>query len=428
MGKGRRRLRDAPHVQPVDVDGVRTVAILTILWAVGFVVLAFNRERLDQAGMGWLLWTCLAGVGLGLLGIEYTRKRRDAIAEAELEAEAEEDEELGGDSDEDTPEDEPAPDPSGAGTGDRRRRGRRSPAEPIEPGGPDRPGDLAEPVRPDQTATRPIPYAQPNPLNDPSAPPRTPAPGENPPTDPGHRTGRGALPPADPLGGPAYPEPFPSTNPATGFSPASPEPLAPSPPSTSPGGTAPGLMYGSSATFGGVPDEGRQTPPPGVPAVHHEETGGADTGPFSPAEPAGEPARSSSPTPDPVEPTAPRRRRRQSQGPARPGRVDVGNVNSAVPQEEYQPRRAAGSSEPSEQTVSPMWSELIEPTPPPATSTPPPGSDDILLDDATLGGRRAKRYDMTEDIQELTGEIQEITEGGGTVYRGRRARRRPDSA
>jgi hypothetical protein len=66
----------------VDVDGVRTVAILTILWAVGFVVLAFNRERLDQAGNGWLLWTCLAGVGLGLLGIEYTRKRRDAIAEA----------------------------------------------------------------------------------------------------------------------------------------------------------------------------------------------------------------------------------------------------------------------------------------------------------------------------------------------------------
>ncbi|HSI94198.1 MAG TPA: DUF2530 domain-containing protein [Jiangellaceae bacterium] len=78
-----------PEVEPLDVDGVRTVAIITVLWAVAFVVLALQRAELEDAGRGWWLWTCLAGVGLGLLGLEYCRRRRDAIARAELEAEAE---------------------------------------------------------------------------------------------------------------------------------------------------------------------------------------------------------------------------------------------------------------------------------------------------------------------------------------------------
>ena len=75
-------------MKALDVDGVRTVAIITVLWAVAFVVLALQRTQLDEAGRGWWIWTCLAGVGLGLLGLEYCRKRRDAIAKAELEEEA----------------------------------------------------------------------------------------------------------------------------------------------------------------------------------------------------------------------------------------------------------------------------------------------------------------------------------------------------
>lgn len=66
--------------KPVDVDGVRSVAIGTVLWAVAFVVLLFFRDDLDAAGNGWWLWTCLTGVGLGLLGLLYTTRRRDAIA------------------------------------------------------------------------------------------------------------------------------------------------------------------------------------------------------------------------------------------------------------------------------------------------------------------------------------------------------------
>jgi hypothetical protein len=36
--------------------------------------------RLRDAGDGWMLWTCAAGCGLGLLGLEYCRRRKRARA------------------------------------------------------------------------------------------------------------------------------------------------------------------------------------------------------------------------------------------------------------------------------------------------------------------------------------------------------------
>lgn len=69
-----------PPTKPVDVDGVRTVLVGTVLWTVAFVVMLVVRDDLVASGREWWLWTCLAGAGLGLLGYEYTRRRRDAIA------------------------------------------------------------------------------------------------------------------------------------------------------------------------------------------------------------------------------------------------------------------------------------------------------------------------------------------------------------
>jgi hypothetical protein len=79
-------------VEPLDVDGVRTVEVGTALWFVGFLALLPFYGRLKDSGHLWVLWTCMAGVGLGLIGLEYCRRRRAARTErdaaiAEIEGE-----------------------------------------------------------------------------------------------------------------------------------------------------------------------------------------------------------------------------------------------------------------------------------------------------------------------------------------------------
>jgi hypothetical protein len=62
-------------VDPLDVDGVRTIAVGTGLWLVGFVLLLpFALADTDRL---WWLWTCLAGFGLGVIGWDYCRRRRN---------------------------------------------------------------------------------------------------------------------------------------------------------------------------------------------------------------------------------------------------------------------------------------------------------------------------------------------------------------
>ena len=53
-------------VEPMDLDGVRTMTIGTALW--GFAVLALLPflGRLESADHGWWFWTAVAGFGLGL--------------------------------------------------------------------------------------------------------------------------------------------------------------------------------------------------------------------------------------------------------------------------------------------------------------------------------------------------------------------------
>ena len=62
-------------VRPLDVTGVRTVAVGTVLFLVATVVLLLAHDWLEETGREWWLWTCVTGFGLGLFGSEYCRRR-----------------------------------------------------------------------------------------------------------------------------------------------------------------------------------------------------------------------------------------------------------------------------------------------------------------------------------------------------------------
>lgn len=73
-------------VEPLDVDGIRTVQVGTAVFFLGFVALLPFYGRLAEDDNTWWLWMCLAGVGLGLFGLEYCRRRRAFRAELQAES------------------------------------------------------------------------------------------------------------------------------------------------------------------------------------------------------------------------------------------------------------------------------------------------------------------------------------------------------
>ena len=84
-----RRTYIVADVDPLDVDGTRTVAVGTALWLLGFIMLLPFSGRLAEADRGWWLWTCLAGFGLGVIGWDSCRRRRNHRRDREAAARAE---------------------------------------------------------------------------------------------------------------------------------------------------------------------------------------------------------------------------------------------------------------------------------------------------------------------------------------------------
>lgn len=72
------------HEAPEPLEGpvVATITGGTILWFVLFLAqLPFYGWYADH-GHTWWIWTCLAGAGLGCLGIWYVRRRDAALKRA----------------------------------------------------------------------------------------------------------------------------------------------------------------------------------------------------------------------------------------------------------------------------------------------------------------------------------------------------------
>ena len=67
------------EVQPMDLDGVRTMTVGTILWGFAAAAMLPFLGRLEAADRGWWFWSAVAGFGLGMIGIEYCKVRRDAL-------------------------------------------------------------------------------------------------------------------------------------------------------------------------------------------------------------------------------------------------------------------------------------------------------------------------------------------------------------
>jgi Protein of unknown function (DUF2530) len=66
-------------VQPLDVTGTRTVLVGVVAWAVAFFALLPFYGSLRDHGNAWWLWTCVAGFGLGLLGLAYCKRREQRL-------------------------------------------------------------------------------------------------------------------------------------------------------------------------------------------------------------------------------------------------------------------------------------------------------------------------------------------------------------
>ncbi|MFF5305232.1 MULTISPECIES: DUF2530 domain-containing protein [unclassified Streptomyces] len=78
------------HEAPEPLEGpiVPTIIGLTILWFVLFLVQLPFYGWFDDHGHLWWVWTCLAGAGLGLIGIWYVRGRDAALKRMAAEAAA----------------------------------------------------------------------------------------------------------------------------------------------------------------------------------------------------------------------------------------------------------------------------------------------------------------------------------------------------
>ncbi|MQS39824.1 DUF2530 domain-containing protein [Streptomyces katsurahamanus] len=78
------------HEAPEPLEGpvVATITGGTILWFVLFLVQIPFYSWFADRDLMWWVWTCLAGAGLGLIGIWYVRKRDAAIKAAIKRAEA----------------------------------------------------------------------------------------------------------------------------------------------------------------------------------------------------------------------------------------------------------------------------------------------------------------------------------------------------
>jgi multisubunit Na+/H+ antiporter MnhE subunit len=68
-----------PAPPPLEANDELVTAVITAGWAVALVVLLVFRDQLPT-GERWWIWTCLAGLVMGLFGLWYVPRVKRARA------------------------------------------------------------------------------------------------------------------------------------------------------------------------------------------------------------------------------------------------------------------------------------------------------------------------------------------------------------
>ncbi|MGE5135851.1 MAG: DUF2530 domain-containing protein [Gemmatimonadota bacterium] len=64
-----------PAPPPLEANDQLVTAVITAAWAVALVVVFILRDQLP-AGERWWLWTCVAGLVMGLFGLWYVPRMK----------------------------------------------------------------------------------------------------------------------------------------------------------------------------------------------------------------------------------------------------------------------------------------------------------------------------------------------------------------
>ena len=68
-----------PAPPPLEANDRLVTAVVTAAWAVALIVVLVLRGSLPAAERWWL-WTCVAGLGLGIFGLWYVPRMKRARA------------------------------------------------------------------------------------------------------------------------------------------------------------------------------------------------------------------------------------------------------------------------------------------------------------------------------------------------------------
>jgi len=64
-----------PSPEPLKTDDRKAVLVGTAVWFTLLLGTLIMRDDLLASGHGWWIWTCAAGIGLGVVGLVFLHRR-----------------------------------------------------------------------------------------------------------------------------------------------------------------------------------------------------------------------------------------------------------------------------------------------------------------------------------------------------------------